>query len=77
MTGVSGRIISQPDPVHPCRPPRLWFWRKQYQEGTVWQCDDCQQVWVVLDDPYGGRYWTCDPGQIRLFGSSEEERAGS
>lgn len=42
---MTGRILSIPQHVHQCsgqpNPKRL-------KPGTVWQCDDCEQQWVVV-----------------------------
>jgi len=43
---VTGRIISTPDPMrnHRCDLPRA----ESYQRGTVWECDDCEKQYVVV-----------------------------
>jgi hypothetical protein len=47
-------------PEHRCSTPPLGGWfRRQLPAGTRWQCDECQEIWVVhLHLAIGqGRYW--------------------
>lgn len=43
---MSGQIIYVPPTAHECggQPPA-----RMLNAGTQWQCDDCGQVWVVVE----------------------------
>jgi hypothetical protein len=42
---MAGRIVFTPQGEHTCTdfPPAT-----EYRPGTIWQCDDCEQQWVVV-----------------------------
>lgn len=50
-------------PEHRCSTPPLGGWfRRMLDVGTRWQCDDCQEIWVVrAHASLGyGRFWTVE-----------------
>lgn len=54
---MPGKIIYTPEPVHRCTGrPVLGDWDDR---GTKWQCDECQQVWVLVLEE-GGLGWRRD-----------------
>lgn len=54
-----GFLPSKPS-KHRCNLPPIYRWfRRSLPGGTRWQCDECQEVWVVrLHLSLGcGRFW--------------------
>lgn len=43
-----GFLPPEREPDHPCRPPAIRPWFRRWLEiGQRWQCDTCEQIWVV------------------------------
>ena len=52
---MSGRVVHMPTslPAHACKAPTVHSW----PEGTVWQCDYCDDRYVWRTTPGGTSPW--------------------
>jgi hypothetical protein len=53
---MNGRIVRRGS-VHRCTLPRRWIPWRRLGPGSVWDCDTCEQRWIVVSCG-AGDYWS-------------------
>lgn len=67
-------IYRAPEP-HRCSPPTGFAGHVMYPVDTVWQCDQCEQTWVVVyGDHLVCRYWVKESRLHRFFRRRDQRK---